>query len=324
MVQICRDFTSLTPDVMLDAVENATGKALLGFANPYTSYINRVYELQTTDGERFVVKFYRPGRWNEDALRDEHRFVRECADEEIPVVAPLPLLSGDTLGKVEDIFFAVFPKRWGRQFEALADDDWRRLGQIISRMHMVGARADAPGRVVMHPQHSTRADVNHLREGGYVTAYERPLFFDLADRIIQHASTLFENVELQRIHGDCHAQNILERPGEGLMLIDFDDMVVGPTVQDLWMLLPDHAHASRREINLILEGYETFQEFDDRTLRLIEPLRAMRMLYFLAWCSKQLDDPNYKQKFPDWGTAGFWRQQTGDLQRQLNVITQHA
>jgi Ser/Thr protein kinase RdoA (MazF antagonist) len=323
MAQRCRDFTSLTPDLMLDAVEDATGRSLVGFAHPYKSYINRVYELQCTDGERLVVKFYRPGRWSEEALRDEHAFVSACAAEEIPVVPPMPLRSGDTLGRAADIFFAVFPKRWGRGFEACSADDWRRLGRIVSRMHIVGAREPASARVVMHPYRSTRDDLTDLREGGYVTPREHAAFFAIAEEIIELAGPLFEEVELIRIHGDCHAQNILERPDEGLMLIDFDDMVMGPAIQDLWMLLPDHADACRHEINFILEGYETFQEFDDRMLRLIEPLRAMRMLYFLAWCSRQLDDPNYKQTFPDWGSDGFWRQQVGDLRQQLSVIREH-
>ena len=323
MTHACRDFTRLTPDLMLDAVEEATGHSLLGFAHPYKSYINRVYELQTTEGERLIAKFYRPGRWNEAALRAEHEFVLECAAEEIPVVAPLPLRSGDTLGRAGDIFFALFPKRWGRQFEARSEEDWRRLGRIVSRMHIVGARKSTTARVVMHPQHSTRDDLAHLRAGAYVSPRERDAFFAIAEEIVELATPRFEDIPLNRIHGDCHAQNILERPDEGLMLIDFDDMVTGPPVQDLWMLLPDHAHACRREIDLIIQGYETFQEFDDRMLRLIEPLRAMRMLYFLAWCSRQLDDPNYKQTFPDWGTEGFWRQQTNDLRQQLDVIREH-
>lgn len=315
----CGDFTALTPDVMLDAVEQALGQRLTGLAQPHNSYINRVYELQAVAGERLIAKFYRPGRWTREALLDEHRFVLECAAEEIPVVAPMEL-AGGTLHTVEGIFFAVFPKRWGRAFEATCDEDWRRLGRVLARMHGIGARAEAPDRVVMHPAHSTEADIAQLREAGVVSARQRADFFAVAEEVLAVIGDRFEDTPLQRIHGDCHRQNILERPGEGLMLIDFDDMVTGPVVQDLWMLLPDHLDRSRREIGLILEGYEVFREFDDRELRLVEPLRAMRMLYFLAWCSRQSGDPNFAAKFPDWQTDAYWRQQCSDLRRQLDVL----
>jgi Ser/Thr protein kinase RdoA (MazF antagonist) len=316
----CGDFIALTPDVLLDAVEAATGRRLAGFAHPHTSYINRVYELQTSSGERLIAKFYRPGRWTREAILDEHAFTLELADEEIPVVPPQPLLDGTTLGEADGIFFAVFEKRRGREFEPTAPEDWRRLGQIMGRMHSVGDRAEAPARVVMHPARSTAADIDQLRAGDVLPPTCRTPFLEVVDEIHERILPPFEDVALQRIHGDCHCQNILERPEEGLMLIDFDDMATGPIVQDLWMLLPDRPPQARREIDLIIDGYETFREFDDRQLRLIEPLRAMRMLYFLAWCSRQTGDPNFARKFPDWGSDAFWRQQTGDLREQLDVL----
>jgi Ser/Thr protein kinase RdoA (MazF antagonist) len=316
---MCEDFTALTPDVMLDAVEQALGARLTGLAQPHHSYINRVYEVQAAGGERLIAKFYRPGRWSRAAVQDEHQFLQECAAEEIPVVAPLAL-AGSTLHETNGILFALFPKRWGRAFEATSEEDWRRLGRILSRLHIIGARHDAPQRLVMHPAASTTADLAQLRAADVVAARQRADFFQIGTEILELITEPFADVPLQRIHGDCHRQNILERPGEGLLLIDFDDMVMGPPVQDLWMLLPDHMERSRREIQLIVEGYETFQDFDDATLRLIEPLRAMRMLYFLAWCSRQAQDPNFALKFPDWQTDAFWRQQVSDLRRQLEVL----
>jgi Ser/Thr protein kinase RdoA (MazF antagonist) len=319
MMAMCEDFTALTPDVMLDAVEQALGVRLTGLAQPHHSYINRVYELQTATGERLIAKFYRPGRWSRAAVLDEHQFLLECVAAEIPVVAPLAL-GGGTLGETQGILFALFPKRWGRAFEAASEEDWRRLGQLLSRLHIVGREREAPQRVVMHPSESTTADLAQLEAAGVVAARQRLEFFATGTEIMELIREPFEDVPLQRIHGDCHRQNILERPGEGLLLIDFDDMVMGPPVQDLWMLLPDHMERSQREINLIVEGYETFQEFDDSTLRLVEPLRAMRMLYFLAWCSRQSHDPNFALKFPDWQTDAFWRQQVADLRRQAEVL----
>ena len=145
-------------------------------------------------------------------------------------------------------------------------------------------------------------------------------FVWLTFRIVDIALTEFEGIDLQRIHGDCHRANILERPDSGLMVIDFDDMVMGPPVQDIWLLLPDHANQSRHEINLILEGYEQFMEFDDRSLRLVEILRAMRLIYFLAWCSTQVGDFRFQTNFPDWGSEQFWQRELSDIEHQYHAI----
>ncbi len=313
-------FENLTPDRFLAAIEAAANLRLTGLAHPLTSYINRVYELQTVDGTRLIAKFYRPGRWTPAAVADEHRFVRQCADEEIPVAAPLPLANDDTLGEADGILFALFEKRLGRAFEPLVDEDWRRLGRVVGRLHQVGARQPAPHRLVLHPQQSTRADLRQLQDGLFVTPGMERDFATLGEEILNLLTPQFDDHETIRLHGDCHRGNLLERPGEGLLVIDFDDMASGPPVQDLWMLLPDHAHRARREINLILAGYEDFREFDDRSLRLIEPLRLMRILYFLAWCARQIHDPRFERNFPDWGSEAFWRKQLADLRHQLDIV----
>lgn len=308
---------------MLDAVEDGLGIDMTGLAHPLSSYINRVYEVQARDGVRYIAKFYRPGRWTRRAVQQEHEFVLECATEEIPVVAPLPLANDATLGETPDgILFTVYPKGLGRELEPVADEDWRRLGRVVGRMHTVGQRHDADARVVMHPRHSTTEDMKQLLDGDFVTPRHRQEFANLANLILDRIAPLFDDVERIRIHGDCHNGNLLERP-EGILVIDFDDMAMGPPVQDLWMLLPDHAKDSRRQINLILEGYEDFREFDDATLKLIEPLRVMRILYFLAWCSRQIEDPKFRHNFPHWGDDAFWSREINDLTRQLEVIDNH-
>lgn len=313
-------YSALTPDRLLDGVEETIGRRLVGFAHPLISYINRVYELQEATGERIIAKFYRPGRWSLAALEEEHAFVLACAEAEIPVVPPMILPDGGTLGDVDGIYFAVYPKRRGRDFEACTEEEWQRIGHVIGRLHAVGRQEPAEHRVTLHPSYSTEQNIRDLLEGDYVPASFRTDFGSVAREIADAVTPMFEDVELFRIHGDCHHANILERPDEGLMLIDFDDMATGPAVQDLWMLLPDRADRCRWEINLILEGYEAFQEFDDRTLRLIEPLRAMRMLYFLAWCARQIADVGFSRTFPDWGSDAFWRAQIADLIHELALI----
>lgn len=313
-------FDNLTPDRILDAIETGMDCQLTGLTAPFPSYINRVYELQTVGGESLVAKFYRPGRWNRAALQDEHDFVLDCAAEEIPVVAPMRLADGDTIGECDGMLHAVFPKKSGREMELHADEGWLRLGRLVGRIHLAGIGREAPNRLRMHPESTTIPEINMLLDGGFMSMHQAARFRDVTGRIVEIAMREFEGIELQRIHGDCHRANILERPGEGLMVIDFDDMVMGPAVQDIWLLLPGHANDARHEINLILEGYGQFMDFDDRQLRLVEILRAMRIIYFLSWCSTQVDDFKFQANFPDWGSEMFWQREIADLEHQYHAI----
>ncbi|CAG36793.1 conserved hypothetical protein [Desulfotalea psychrophila LSv54] len=272
------------------------------------------------DETRIIAKFYRPGRWSIDALRDEHRFMVDCATAEIPVVLPLMLANGETIDEVDGFYFSLFPKKAGREFEVTCDEDWRRIGQLIGRIHLVGSTKTADDRIVLHPSQSTVADIAQLVGAGFVSTTHLDEFIEITGKIVEIAERGFKDIELIRIHSDCHSRNILNRPEEGLMIIDFDDMVTGPPVQDIWLLLHDYADRSQREINLILEGYEQFREFDDRSLKLIEPLRAMRMLHHLAWCSKQVNDFQFNKNFPDWGSDAFWQREISDLRIQLQII----
>jgi len=320
---IVADFEHLVPDAILDAVEHALGVRTIGLPTALPSYINRVYEVQTVDDERVIVKFYRPGRWSREALQDEHDYVTECAAEEIPVIAPLERPDGATLYEANGIHFTLFPKRFGRQLEINTDEDWLRVGRLLGRVHTVGSRRTAAARTDLHPSRSTAEHIRQLTEGGFVTPKHIQEFRDVTGQILELITGLFEEVEFIRIHGDCHCGNLLDRPGEGIMIIDFDDMMVGPPVQDFWLLLPDRADQSRRELNLLLRGYEQFREYDDRTTRLIEPLRAMRIIYFLAWCSRQVNDHKFRMTYPDWGGDAFWAIETSDLAQQLQVIREH-
>ena len=316
-----QSFENLVPMMMIDAVEEAIGQRMGGLAAPLPSYINRVYEFETATGTRLIAKFYRPGRWSMEALAEEHQFVRQCAALEIPVVAPLALQNGSTLATtIDNIHFAVYPKRSGREIEINDEEAWRRIGSLIARVHNVGDDEDAPHRLMHHPLETTGEEIGKLLDGGYIVPMHRKAFRAIADRIMDLIVPLFDDIEFIRIHGDCHRANILERPGEGLMLIDFDDMMVGPPIQDLWLLLPEHALESRQEIDWLLSGYTMLRDFDRRTLRLIEPLRAMRMIYFLAWIAQQSVDFNFMQRFEGWGTDAFWRREITDLEQQYEVI----
>ena len=328
MINSTTGFSELTPDIVLSAVENATDNNLTGLITPFPSYINRVYEIETDDGERLVAKFYRPGRWTEEALKEEHIFMQDCLDRDIPVVCPVKLNKENTLGNSNGFYFSVFPKRSGRLFELNSDEDYLRAGSLIGRIHSSGISGEAGHRIVLDPSFSTRQDLDELLSGDLISGKLKEEFKVVTDEILELIIPLFEGVKKHRIHGDCHLGNILSRPGKDgndtLMIIDFDDMAIGPAMQDLWLLLPGHLSESRKELNLLIEGYEQFLPFDYSTSRLVEPLRVMRIIYFLAWCARQIDDLQFQHNFPNWGTDKFWENEILDLRKQLEEIKEEG
>lgn len=314
------DFDILTPEVMVSAVETAMDCPMTGLAIAMPSYINRVYEVQTQAGKRLIAKFYRPGRWSLETLQEEHQFMLDCSAEEIPLVPPMILHNGQTLAESEGIFFAVFEKKSGREFDIREEDDWKRLGNIVARLHLAGSQREAPNRLRLHPQTATAKEVEYLLNSGLVADTSVSEFRDICQEILELISSMFDEKEYIRVHGDCHRGNLLDRPDEGIMVIDFDDMMTAPPVQDLWLLLPGHAQDCPLEIDLLLEGYEQFRDFDYSSLQLIEPLRAMRIIYFLSWCSRQIGDFKFEHNYPNWGSPSFWRRETLDLRHQLEII----
>ncbi|MDD5675361.1 MAG: serine/threonine protein kinase [Chitinivibrionales bacterium] len=312
-------FERLTPDTILGAIETAIGLPLTNLVNPLPSYINRVYELRAKDGTKLIVKFYRPGRWSREAIQDEHDFIGNCSEAELPVVAPLPIGASGTLAEYDGFLFALFPKCAGRQLEIIDETIWARLGSLVARMHNAGRKRPAAHRITLDPQLSMLSDVEELC-GGIIPPRMAETFRATATQLIRAAAPLFEGRERFRIHGDCHRGNILDRLDQGLLLIDFDDMAMGPPVQDLWLLLPDRPGKAAREIELFISGYERFCAFDRSSLRLIEPLRAMRMVYFLAWCGRQRDDYVFKRNFPDFGSEVFWQREINDLREQMGFV----
>ena len=318
MISNC--FEDLTPHLLIDGVEEYTGLRFNGHTNPMASYINRVYEIETEDQVKMIVKYYRPGRWTLDAIYDEHDFILDCLEDEIPVVAPIELNNRSTLGLWDKYAFALFPKKSGPMLEINSNEEWIRAGELIGRIHSTGAKFDSEHRIILDPRHSTELFLQNLLSGGLINEGNKQDFEEVCRKILKHITPLFQDFEKIRIHGDCHRGNIIHRPGEGLMIIDFDDMATSVPVQDLWMLLPDRLDKSRREMNLMLEGYEKFRDFDHNSLKLIEPLRAMRHIYFLEWSGQQSQDHHFRRIYPEWGSDMFWRSEINDLNVQYQEI----
>lgn len=326
-------FGVLTPDLALSAVGEAFGMEPDGSFYAYPSYVNRVYGFRTDTGDEYVVKFYRPGRWPRGAILEEHAFVLELAEAEVPVVAPLPDRDGETLPELvvehndgETLFqFALFNKKGGRLFDAERDDDWLRLGALAGRIHATGAGRAFRQRVSIEPGLLSR-HADELLGGNLV----HPDLEARLGSILSEAAAVVDAALRDRagspirLHGDFHRGNVLDRAGAGLLAIDFDDAASGPAVQDLWLLLPGPASECRRELSLILEGYETFAPFDHATLGLVEPLRLLRMTHFAAWQARQRHDRGFTERFEGWGSKGFWQALSVDLEDQLERIASAA
>ncbi len=314
-------FPDLGPDTVLNLAETALDIPCTNLCRQLNSYINRVFELEAADGRGLVVKLYRPDRWSKKALQDEHDFLLELDQHEIPVIPPLILRNGETLGNLKNLYFSIFPRCGGRSYDEFNEEQWLEIGRLLGRSHAIGAIHPSRDRITMLPGHSTKKQVQFILESNVIP--QAPLaarFSSVCHEIIDEIIPLFDGTNLGRIHGDCHFSNIIYRPGESFFLIDFDDMAMGPAIQDLWMLLPGTPQESLLEIDLFLEGYETFHHFDRRSLRLIEPLRAMRFLHYISWLTHQYIADGSAPIVPEFGSTQYWETEIADLADQLERI----
>jgi len=311
-------FYALTPERVLDAVE-VGGRSCTGRFIILNSYENRVYQLELDDGSYVVAKFYRPQRWSDDAIIDEHDFLIELDEAEIPVAAPLDLPGEETLSDVEGIRYAIFPRIGGREPSEMDDEQLRQLGRLLARIHLVGAREPAEFRPKMHPDTWLLENLEQLRSDGLLPRTVEERYASTVRRLHTLCAPAFENVEWQRIHGDCHLGNLLWSPA-GLVFLDFDDLVMGPPVQDFWMMQGGRDAWAERRLDLMLEGYETMADFDRSSLRLVEALRAMRIVHFAAWIARRWEDPAFPMAFPQFGSDSWWERELRDLMEQLERV----
>ena len=299
-------FFALTPDRVLDAVE-VGGQRSTGRCLPLRAFENSVYEVELEDERRLVVKFYRPGRWSRETILDEHRFLLDLVAAEVPAVAPLDLGNGQTLNEVEGIAYAAFPKVRGRTLDELDAENRRRIGRTIGRMHAVGAARPAPHRPRLDVQRYIHEPLEVLLKGSFMPENIWPRYRDIALRIADAAAPLLATVKPQRIHGDLHYGNLLWTPDP--VLVDFDDCVMGPPVQDIWLLARGGTDEARKAREDLIEGYELFREFDRASLPLAEPLRAMRIIYMSGWIGRRWDDPSFPPAFPNFKDVRYWMQE---------------
>jgi Ser/Thr protein kinase RdoA (MazF antagonist) len=316
-------FFELTPERVLDAVE-LLGTRCTGRVLALNSMENRVYEVELDidpdpKGGRWdtfrVVKFYRPGRWTREQVQEEHSFLAECKKAEIPAVEPLPFPNGETLSEVpgSGIYFAVFPKVGGRILDEMSPDELRQIGRLIGRMHAVGASAPFQQRMKLSCATYGFENLEFLRREKLIPSTVESHYLAVAERILKTTEPWFEETPSQRIHGDCHIGNILWSAGS-CSIVDFDDCLSGPCTQDIWLLTPGRDPENSRNREHLLEGYEVMRPFERGSLRLVEPLRALRMIHFTTWIAKRYEDPAFKRVFVDYGSQQYWREQLIALQ----------
>jgi Ser/Thr protein kinase RdoA (MazF antagonist) len=286
---------------------------------PLRAFENRVYEVELEDERRLVVKFHRPGRWSRETILDEHAFLGELAAAEIPVVPPLDLGTGTTLGEIDGIYYAVFPKVRGRIMDELDAERRRLIGRTIGRMHAVGAARSAPHRPRLTVERYVHEPLDALAAGAFMPENLLPRYRDVALRLAGRAAPLLAAARVQRIHGDLHWGNVLWTAG-GPVLVDFDDMLIGPPVQDLWLLARGDTEEARREREDLLAGYELFREFDRSTLALAEPLRALRIVYMSGWIARRWEDPAFPAAFPTFTQASYWMSEYEQLIRIAEAL----
>jgi len=314
-------FFSLNPDTILDAIDEL-GYKTTGRCLPLNSMENRVYEIEIdipehqtkSASDNFIVaKFYRPGRWSREQILDEHLFLKDLTEAELSVIAPIEI-DNETVFQLKghDIFYSIFPKKGGRNPEEMDEEQLQIMGRTLARLHNVGAQRTAGHRITIDPQSYGVQNLKFLQSTIFVPNDVKDNYFQTIETIIDESTPLFKDLNIHRIHGDFHKGNIILRD-DTPYIIDFDDMLMGPAVQDVWPIVPGDDEQSLIDRTILLEAYDEMRSFPHEQMKLIPSLRALRLIHFSAWIAKRWDDPAFKNTFPYFESPDYWYTQLSDL-----------
>jgi Ser/Thr protein kinase RdoA (MazF antagonist) len=314
-------YSNLTPELVIDAVESAGYLSDLRIS-ALNSYENRVYQVGIEESEPLIVKFYRPNRWSDQQIFEEHEFSYELYDAEIPVVPPIRHENGSTLLNYNGYRFSIYQRRGGRA-PALDDlDSLHMLGRLVGRIHAIGAKKDFVERPSL--------DIKTFAENSYQFINEhfipedlRIPYSTLCEDLITALKNSFKNTDINpiRTHGDCHSGNILWRD-DTPHFVDLDDSRMAPAIQDLWMFVSGDRQLQTAHINEIVEGYNEFYDFKPRELHLIEPLRTLRIMHYSAWLAKRWNDPAFPHNFPWFNSERYWSNHILELREQWALLNE--
>ncbi|MFN8613822.1 MAG: serine/threonine protein kinase [Vulcanimicrobiota bacterium] len=313
-------FYELTPATIHRAFESA-GLELEPTITFLNSLENRVVRVQDLDGERWVGKFYRPGRWTKAALLEEHDFLQELLDEGLPVVAPERLDSGSTLGCIEGIWFCLFPYHVGRPCDEVDPPLAYQVGHLVGRLHRTGLGGRFRHRPKLGPQYWAGEALQTLEREKVVPDTLWPRYQRTVQQLLQRVEKAFAQAPNLRIHGDLHKGNLLTS-SLGLKIVDLDDCGMGPAVQDLWLLVSGRDPEAVDLRELMLEGYQSVHPFDRKQLALIEPLRALKFVHYAAWLARRRNDPAFQRRFSDVESHAFWRRELDELEQQVRYLSE--
>lgn len=315
-------FETLTPDLILGAVEDhdfvCDGRFLA-----LNSYENRVYQIGLEDREPIIAKFYRPARWTDEQIIEEHALCFELVEYELPVVAPLTDLRGESLFSYDGFRFALYPRKGGHAPELDNLDNLLTIGRLLGRMHLVGASRPFRYRPPIDTAGFGHDSVSFISER-FIPPGLKTAYVTLTADVLQMVDGIMaqtKDIRFIRVHGDCHAGNMLWRD-DAPHFVDFDDARMAPAVQDIWMLLSGDRPRQTAQIAEILEGYSEFGDFQLRELQLIESLRTLRMLHYSAWLGKRWDDPAFPRNFPWFNTTRYWESHILDLREQFAALNE--
>ena len=324
MTQLLPPFFQLGPDCILNAVESA-GLRPDGRLLALNSYENRVYQIGIEDAAPVVVKFYRPQRWSDAEILEEHAFVRELADAEIPVVAPL-VINGRTLlhyrYEDSDFRFAVFPRQGGRTPELDRAGNLEWLGRFIGRIHAIGALKTFGLRPSVDIESFGLEPRDYLLTHDFIPQELREVYAGVTAQALEGVRRCYDRagrVAIIRLHGDCHMGNVLWTD-DGPHFVDFDDSRNGPAIQDIWMLFSGERNEMARQLDDFLAGYEDFKAFDTHELYLVEALRTLRLIHYAAWLARRWDDPAFPAAFPWFNTQRYWQDRILELREQIALM----
>jgi Ser/Thr protein kinase RdoA (MazF antagonist) len=313
-------YSALTPDVVVGAVE-ALGHACDGRILALNSYENRVYQVGREESTPVVVKFYRPERWSDDAILEEHDFALELARAEIPVIAP-DVYDGETLFWHEGFRYAVYRRAGGRWPELGTKDDRQWMGRFLARIHGIGRSRAFRHRPRLDWRVLGQDTADYLLDTGWIPTHLEVAYESLAADVLSLVEQRFDEaqpVRTLRLHGDCHPGNVLWTDS-GPHFVDLDDCMTGPAVQDLWMLLSGRPAEMREQLDDILEGYQEFGDFEQHEVALIEPLRTLRIMHYAGWLARRWEDPAFPRAFPWFQEPKYWEQHVLNLREQIAAM----
>ncbi|TAK73478.1 MAG: serine/threonine protein kinase [Gammaproteobacteria bacterium] len=315
-------YNNLTPDLILDAIESI-GLQCTGSLFALNSYENRVYQIGIEGSDPLIAKFYRPHRWSNAAILEEHQFAAELVTHEIPVVAPLTLMTDTTLHEYNGFRFALFPRQGGRSLELDNLDHLEWMGRFIGRLHAVGACQPFQHRMRLDVQSYGYQPYQFLLEHHFIPDELKHNYCHAVETALQKIEACFQQagpIDYIRLHGDCHAGNVLWNQ-TGPQIVDLDDCLMGPAIQDLWMLISGGTEEERHaQLDHILHGYLEFHDFNPRERHLIEALRTLRMIHYAAWLAKRWEDPAFPLHFPWFNTPRYWQEQLETFKDQVLLL----